>query len=453
MLHFIFLDNYIKLIYNYQTGGFYKNMKKFIKSLIKYKILFLLILLVVAIVLLLNSYNHFYNITNNLSLKDEKIKKAPIQKPKRYKLATDFGNISFGKSNSNGIKNTLTTEFKKLNIALGEIYKTLDLESKTLSTSSINTSSNILLDNIYHVQVMLYSDNNSSNILKSIDVYYAKKTDEILSAKSILRHNYKNIASLKHKDLNFNDIDLSTFVIEEKSITFGKKPKLLNITYENNRDLFKANIGIPSIYGGNIIEPKKIPLEKNKKYIAFTFDDGPLNNFHDKIREVFNKNNSLATFFFVGNNIKLHPDKVIKTYNDGHLIANHSMTHANLATCSPTQEETEIIGTDNLILSSTGYDSIFFRPPYGIYTKQTSTITNASIALWDIDSLDWKSRNKQKIIDTVLPKIRSKKNSIVLFHDLYETSYQAIEYLVPLLIKEGYQFIRLDDMYKIRLKK
>lgn len=45
------------------------------------------------------------------------------------------------------------------------------------------------------------------------------------------------------------------------------------------------------------------------------------------------------------------------------------------------------------------------------------------------------------------------EGTVTLFHDLYESTYQAIEYMVPKLIEQGYQFVRYDVLKEYLSKK
>ena len=63
--------------------------------------------------------------------------------------------------------------------------------------------------------------------------------------------------------------------------------------------------------------------------IALTFDDGP--NFHtgevlDALKEMHVK----ATFFIVGDKAHRNPQMLARIAREGHLLANHSATHAFL---------------------------------------------------------------------------------------------------------------------------
>ena len=61
--------------------------------------------------------------------------------------------------------------------------------------------------------------------------------------------------------------------------------------------------------------------------IALTFDDGP-NAHTEEVLDVLKKLHVKATFFIVGNMAHKHPATLARIAAEGHLLANHSATHA-----------------------------------------------------------------------------------------------------------------------------
>ena len=55
--------------------------------------------------------------------------------------------------------------------------------------------------------------------------------------------------------------------------------------------------------------------------------------------------------------------------------------------------------------------------------------------LWSIDTLDWESQDPQKIVDTTLSQVED--GSIILMHDIFSTTVDAAEILIPQLKKAG----------------
>ena len=62
---------------------------------------------------------------------------------------------------------------------------------------------------------------------------------------------------------------------------------------------------------------------------------------------------------------------------------------------------------------------------------------------WSIDTEDWKSRN----VKSILTRCKSiSDGDIVLMHDLYPTTADAVEKLVPRLKRQGYQLVTIDEL-------
>ena len=70
------------------------------------------------------------------------------------------------------------------------------------------------------------------------------------------------------------------------------------------------------------------------------------------------------------------------------------------------------------------------------------------IILWNIDTNDWKYRNAQKTIDAVMGKV--KDGDIVLMHELYSSTADAVEYMVPKLVEQGYQLVTVSELIQYK---
>ncbi len=188
-------------------------------------------------------------------------------------------------------------------------------------------------------------------------------------------------------------------------------------------------------------------VDKNKKMIAFTFDDGPCPNTN-KILDIFNKYNGKATFFVVGNNL-YRKDTLKRIVDEGHEIGSHTWSHSDLANLNSKGIKNDFIKMKDKIYEYTGYEIELLRPPYGSFdktVKNTCKKLDIPIIMWDVDTLDWKSRKKKSIISVIRKK--AKNGSIVLCHDLYDSTVEAIEKIVPEYIKKGYQLVTVSELLK-----
>jgi peptidoglycan/xylan/chitin deacetylase (PgdA/CDA1 family) len=72
------------------------------------------------------------------------------------------------------------------------------------------------------------------------------------------------------------------------------------------------------------------------------------------------------------------------------------------------------------------------------------------VVLWDLDTEDWSSRNAQKVTEKVLGTI--KDGDIVLMHDIYDSTAEAVEILVPKLKEQGYQIVSVSELARYKGK-
>ncbi len=84
------------------------------------------------------------------------------------------------------------------------------------------------------------------------------------------------------------------------------------------------------------------------------------------------------------------------------------------------------------------------RPPYGAWDKSFETELNMFPVLWNIDPLDWCSDNVSCIVNKVCTKVG--ENDIILMHDYYDSSVTAALEIVDELMKEGYDFVTVDEI-------
>ena len=67
-----------------------------------------------------------------------------------------------------------------------------------------------------------------------------------------------------------------------------------------------------------------------------------------------------------------------------------------------------------------------------------------TVTLWNLDSEDWKSQNTGKIVELV--ESEAKEGSIILLHDIFDTSVEAALRIVDDLTAQGYTFVTVDEL-------
>ena len=104
------------------------------------------------------------------------------------------------------------------------------------------------------------------------------------------------------------------------------------------------------------------------KYISLTFDDGPCNASDDvmnRMLDILEKHNVVASFYLIGNKISEENKKVIKrAFDMGCDIQNHSWTHPGMSKLSKEEILEEYNKCDQAIIDIIGVKPEFFRPPF-----------------------------------------------------------------------------------------
>ena len=169
--------------------------------------------------------------------------------------------------------------------------------------------------------------------------------------------------------------------------------------------------------------------------IALTFDDGPHPVYTKKAAGRSAKTRRKGNLFLIGENIEGNEELVKQMAEDGHLIGNHTWSHADITKMSDKQACEEITKTSELVRSIVGYDTEYIRPPFGAWNKTWSVVLRMFPVLWTIDPLDWKTENADQIVEKVMSE--AKENAIILLHDRYEASVEAALRIVDLLKGAG----------------
>lgn len=189
--------------------------------------------------------------------------------------------------------------------------------------------------------------------------------------------------------------------------------------------------------------PAPEKAEKEKKTIALTFDDGP-SSFTGRLLDCLEKNNAKATFFMVGKEIESFPDEVKRMEKLGCELGNHTYSHTDLTTLSSEEISNEIGTVDKLLYDLAGHGATVVRPPYGSINDNVRSTVGTPMMLWSVDTLDWETEDVQKIVDTVMSS--AEDGAVILMHDIFKTSVDAAEIIIPKLIKEGYDLVTVHEL-------
>lgn len=253
-------------------------------------------------------------------------------------------------------------------------------------------------------------------------------------------------------------------------------------------------------------------LPPNTAYL--TFDDGP-SEWTEQFLDILKTKGVQATFFINAKNFKgaaglngtyindagvtvVFRDLLKREVDEGHVIANHTVNHPDLAGIPLEQVQTEL--DDNELLMNVGLVQAgaaprlltLFRPPYGSPWYQGQVVpadaaaAQVSIAqeivvhglnvMWTIDSSDsreWAQDESftstpnaiqptpgaptyadkmTRITQTVLgdPSIAQGQGAVILMHDTHDTTRDVLSDIIDGLVAAGYSFGTIEDYVQWR---
>jgi len=204
--------------------------------------------------------------------------------------------------------------------------------------------------------------------------------------------------------------------------------------------------------GSNFFIPVVCSLKTTKKVIAISFDDGPDATNTPSILQMLKEADVKAAFFCIGNRIADNKAILQQTYNEGHLIANHSYSHHFwFDMFSKDEMVADLAQTDRLVNEAISKTPRLFRPPYGV--------TNPNLAKairkggytpigWNVRSLDTVIKDKDKLFAKVTRKLQP--GAIFLFHDTSATTMAILPGFLKYVKSNGYQVVRLDEMLNLQ---
>jgi peptidoglycan/xylan/chitin deacetylase (PgdA/CDA1 family) len=179
------------------------------------------------------------------------------------------------------------------------------------------------------------------------------------------------------------------------------------------------------------------------KIIAISVDDGPDPADTPRMLDVLAAQNVKATFFVTGAQATAHPDLVRREYQEGHLVQNHTFTHADLTELSDAAVLKELQDTTAAITATGAPQPNLFRPPGGATNTRVKNLA-ASIgltqALWNVTTNDWENPPPEEVCNRAVNN--ADDGGIMLLHDGGDAnnSDEALECIITRLRGQGYAF-------------
>jgi peptidoglycan/xylan/chitin deacetylase (PgdA/CDA1 family) len=170
------------------------------------------------------------------------------------------------------------------------------------------------------------------------------------------------------------------------------------------------------------------PSDSGAPELILTFDDGPHEKYTPMILDELKKRNIKAVFFWVGYRVRgegPHMDArralIKRALDEGHIIANHTVTHPHLCHLTPREAGREIDENEEIYRKLTGLDMRLIRIPFGDYCRKVVRLLeerNLPHVHWDIDPMEWVDHDAERVYVDLRRKFRRLEGrAVVLMHD------------------------------------
>jgi peptidoglycan/xylan/chitin deacetylase (PgdA/CDA1 family) len=198
----------------------------------------------------------------------------------------------------------------------------------------------------------------------------------------------------------------------------------------------------------------------SSRKIALTFDDGPNPAVTPRLLDLFERHSVCATFFLIGKFARACPELVKEISVRGHLIGNHSDTHANLFIRSRAGIRDELTRCQDAIVAATQAEPPrWMRPPYGyrspLLRGEIRSAGMQGVVMWSKICRDWKPQPPERLIDRLARVARPGRpqGDIVLMHDGDHRALggdrlhvaAALEYWLPRWRDAGMEFVTMES--------
>jgi peptidoglycan/xylan/chitin deacetylase (PgdA/CDA1 family) len=207
-----------------------------------------------------------------------------------------------------------------------------------------------------------------------------------------------------------------------------------------------SSLWAPTLWGG----------AEGSKSVALTFDDGPDEDFTPQVLAVLHEKNVKAAFFCVGTRARLSPDLVKQIVREGHLLGNHSFTHAmwiNFGRHNRLRDEIQQCGA--AIQDAAGVTPTLYRAPHGFKNPALGDVLRElgmTAVGWQIRGFDAVDGDAARIARRIVDGARP--GGVIAMHDgsgLQGTpdrsaTLEALPVIIDGLRARGLKLVRLDEL-------
>ncbi len=187
------------------------------------------------------------------------------------------------------------------------------------------------------------------------------------------------------------------------------------------------------------------------KVIYLTFDAGYENGNIAKILDALKDEEVAAAFFILGNMLENETDIVLRMYDEGHLVCNHTFSHKPMVNKAQNEFKEELEKLEQASIEITGKPiSKYYRPPQGKFDEDSLKYAKDmgyKTVFWSFAYDDWdndRQMSAEKAKKKILENIHN--GEIMLLHPTSATNAEILGEIIKELKNQGYRFGTLDEL-------
>ena len=180
-------------------------------------------------------------------------------------------------------------------------------------------------------------------------------------------------------------------------------------------------------------------MDRHRKAVYLTFDDGPIPAATPFILDTLERFGARATFFMVGDNAQKYPHLVREVRSRGHRIGNHTFHHLGGLKWKYEEHLQDVYLANELLHTD------LFRPPHGwMRVSQYHRLRKEGfkVVMWDVVTRDYSCYlSADDVVQNV--KRYTRPGSIITFHDSLKSIDKlkgALPRALQWLCEQGYEF-------------
>jgi len=197
-------------------------------------------------------------------------------------------------------------------------------------------------------------------------------------------------------------------------------------------------------------------ISTSERVVALTFDDGPDPRYTPRVLALLRMEKIHATFFQIGELVEKHPELARAVVTEGHVVGNHTYSHADIEFATSEEIQTEIVACEDAIIRVTGQRPVLFRPPKGRYNDRLFQVLqnrNYHLILWKLCVEHKAAPTPVDMACRIIANTRP--GTIILAHDgrlNREKDMEALTIIIRGLKARGYRFVTIPELLELRQK-